>query len=47
VFGTTQANSKYIPGGSNTPYVQLDENFYLGWIFSGDLIVFTFNVFSI
>lgn len=47
VFGTTQANSKYIPGGTNSPYVQLDENFYLGWSFSGDLIIFTFNVFSI
>ena len=29
---------------SQTPYVSLDSNFYLGWEFIGDSITFVFNV---
>jgi hypothetical protein len=43
-FGATNATSKYVPNGTNVPYLSLDSNFQIGWQFSTFTIEFTFNV---
>jgi hypothetical protein len=46
-FGATGSTAKYVPNGSNLPYLSLDNNFYIGWEFTSTNITFTFNVNSI
>jgi hypothetical protein len=47
VFGANNLTKQYVPNGSNNPYFPLDQNFYIGWVFDGGNITFTFNVFDI
>lgn len=44
IFGADSASAKYIPNGSDTPIVALDENFNLGWSFTDSTIDFQFDV---
>jgi hypothetical protein len=44
IFGVDANSAKFIPGGSNTPYVTLDNNFNLGWSFTDSTIDFKFDV---
>jgi hypothetical protein len=44
IFGVDANSAKFIPGGSNTPYVKLDDNFNIGWSFTDSTIDFKFDV---
>ena len=44
VFGADSGSAKFIPGGSDTAYVALDDNFNLGWVFTDTTIDFQFDV---
>jgi hypothetical protein len=46
IFGADANSAKYIPGGSDTPYITLDDNFSLGWSFTDTTIDFQFDVIS-